>query len=105
MDFHGLGDLEHLEYSFRVLASPGNHLKGSSSKPFRGNLFEKESQPCWGAGTWTSAADLDFGRAQEKPLGMIGNPLHSYTFRSFWENGKLFLVNSIFFVNNNKFTL
>jgi len=26
-------------------------------------------------------------------------------FRSFWENGKLFLVNSIFFVNNNKFTL
>jgi hypothetical protein len=23
-------------------------------------------------------------------------------FRSFWENGKLFLVNSIFFVNNNK---
>jgi len=26
-------------------------------------------------------------------------------FRSFWENGKLFLVNSIFFVNNNMFTL
>jgi hypothetical protein len=26
-------------------------------------------------------------------------------FRSFWENGKLFLVNSIFFVNNNRFTL
>ena len=26
-------------------------------------------------------------------------------FRSFWENGKLFFVNSIFFVNNNKFTL
>ena len=24
-------------------------------------------------------------------------------FRSFWENGKLFLVNAIFFVNNNKF--
>ena len=26
-------------------------------------------------------------------------------FRSFWENGKMFLVNSIFFVNNNKFIL
>ncbi|GEQ86706.1 peptidase M14 [Patiriisocius marinistellae] len=26
-------------------------------------------------------------------------------FRSFWENGKLFMANSIFFVNNNKFTL
>ncbi len=26
-------------------------------------------------------------------------------FRSFWENGKLFLVNSIFFVNNNAFVL
>jgi hypothetical protein len=26
-------------------------------------------------------------------------------FRSFWENGKLFLVNAIFFVNNNKFIL
>ncbi len=26
-------------------------------------------------------------------------------FRSFWENGKLFIANSIFFVNNNKFTL
>jgi hypothetical protein len=26
-------------------------------------------------------------------------------FRSFWENGKLFLVNAIFFVNNNAFEL
>jgi uncharacterized membrane protein len=26
-------------------------------------------------------------------------------FRSFWENGKLLFVNSIFFVNNNRFTL
>ena len=26
-------------------------------------------------------------------------------FRSFWENGKLFLANAIFFVNNNKFRL
>ncbi|MGB0788713.1 MAG: hypothetical protein ACPGQR_04175, partial [Marinirhabdus sp.] len=26
-------------------------------------------------------------------------------FRSFWENGKLLLVNSIFFVNNNAFVL
>lgn len=26
-------------------------------------------------------------------------------FRSFWENGKLFLANALFFVNNNKFTL
>jgi len=32
---------------------------------------------------------------------MVDNPL----FRSFWENGKLFLVNSIFFVNNNVFEL
>lgn len=32
---------------------------------------------------------------------MVDNPL----FRSFWENGKLFLVNAIFFVNNNDFEL
>ncbi|WP_296313345.1 M14 family metallopeptidase, partial [Winogradskyella sp. UBA3174] len=32
---------------------------------------------------------------------MVENTL----FRSFWENGKLFLVNSIFFVNNNAFEL
>ncbi len=32
---------------------------------------------------------------------MIDNPL----FRSFWENGKLFFVNAIFFVNNNKFRI
>jgi len=32
---------------------------------------------------------------------MVDNPL----FRSFWENGKLFLVNAIFFVNNNAFEL
>ena len=32
---------------------------------------------------------------------MVDNTL----FRSFWENGKLFLVNAIFFVNNNAFEL
>jgi hypothetical protein len=32
---------------------------------------------------------------------MVDNTL----FRSFWENGKLFLVNAIFFVNNNSFEL
>ncbi|MBC3846770.1 zinc carboxypeptidase [Winogradskyella echinorum] len=43
----------------------------------------------------------------EEPMGsgsfiyMVDDTL----FRSFWENGKLFLVNSIFFVNNNAFEL
>lgn len=32
---------------------------------------------------------------------MVDNPL----FRSFWENGKLFFVNAIFFTNNNKFRI
>lgn len=32
---------------------------------------------------------------------MVDNPM----FRSFWENGKLFFVNAIFFVNNNAFEL
>ncbi len=32
---------------------------------------------------------------------MVDNPM----FRSFWENGKLFFVNAIFFANNNKFRL
>ncbi len=32
---------------------------------------------------------------------MVDNPM----FRSFWENGKLFLVNAIFFTNNNKFRI
>ncbi|MBQ0735718.1 M14 family metallopeptidase [Aquimarina celericrescens] len=34
-------------------------------------------------------------------LYMVDNPM----FRSFWENGKLFFVNAIFFANNNKFRL
>ncbi|WP_179346071.1 M14 metallopeptidase family protein [Winogradskyella ursingii] len=43
----------------------------------------------------------------EEPMGsgsfiyMVDNTL----FRSFWENGKLFLVNSIFFVNHNAYEL
>ncbi|MGF1554748.1 M14 family zinc carboxypeptidase [Paucihalobacter sp.] len=43
----------------------------------------------------------------EQPYGrgsliyLSDNPM----FRSFWENGKLFLINAIFFVNNNSFTL
>ncbi|WP_179351811.1 M14 metallopeptidase family protein [Winogradskyella vidalii] len=32
---------------------------------------------------------------------MVDNPL----FRNFWENGKLFLVNAVFFVNNNAYEL
>ncbi|TYP70427.1 M14 family metallopeptidase [Aquimarina intermedia] len=32
---------------------------------------------------------------------MVDNPM----FRSFWENGKLFLVNAIFFTNSNKFRI
>ncbi|GAA0872068.1 M14 family metallopeptidase [Gangjinia marincola] len=32
---------------------------------------------------------------------MVDNPL----FRGFWENGKLFFVNAIFFANNNKFRI
>ncbi|MEH6406015.1 MAG: M14 family metallopeptidase [Leeuwenhoekiella sp.] len=32
---------------------------------------------------------------------MVDDPL----FRAFWQNGKLFFVNSIFFVNNNKFRI
>ena len=43
----------------------------------------------------------------EEPMGsgsfiyMVDNTL----FRSFWENGKLFLVNAVFFVNNNAYEL
>jgi hypothetical protein len=43
----------------------------------------------------------------EQPMGrgsliyLTDNPV----FRGFWENGKLFLANAIFFVNNNAFTL
>lgn len=43
----------------------------------------------------------------EEPIGkgsviyMVDNPL----FRAFWENGKLFFVNSIFFVNNDTYRL
>ncbi|WP_424494547.1 M14 family metallopeptidase [Salinimicrobium sp. GXAS 041] len=43
----------------------------------------------------------------EEPMGrgsiiyMVDNPL----FRAFWENGKLFFVNSIFFVNNDNYRM
>ncbi|HIB48664.1 MAG TPA: zinc carboxypeptidase [Flavobacteriaceae bacterium] len=45
-----------------------------------------------------------FGEAR-MGSGSIIYMVDDVLFRSFWENGKLFLVNSIFFVNNNKFTL
>jgi hypothetical protein len=47
---------------------------------------------------------LVFGEAR-MGSGSIVYLVDDVLFRSFWENGKLFLVNSIFFVNNNKFTL
>jgi hypothetical protein len=37
--------------------------------------------------------------------GSIIYMVDNVNFRSFWENGKLFLVNAIFFVNNNAFVL
>lgn len=49
-------------------------------------------------------SSLTFG---EEPVGrgsfiyMVDNPL----FRAFWENGKLFFVNAIFFVNNENYRL
>ena len=47
---------------------------------------------------------LVFGEARigdGSMIYMVDDPL----FRSFWENGKLFFVNAIFFANNNKFRL
>jgi hypothetical protein len=37
--------------------------------------------------------------------GSVIYMVDNVTFRSFWENGKLFLINAIFFVNNNAFKL
>jgi hypothetical protein len=47
---------------------------------------------------------LVFGEAR-MGRGSIIYFVDDVMFRSFWENGKLFLVNSIFFVNNNKFRI
>ena len=47
---------------------------------------------------------LVFGE-ERKGRGSIIYLVDNILFRSFWENGKLFLVNSIFFVNNNKFRI
>ncbi|MBQ4820284.1 M14 family metallopeptidase [Aquimarina sp. MMG016] len=47
---------------------------------------------------------LVFGEARigdGSVIYMVDNPL----FRSFWENGKLFFVNAIFFANNHKFRI
>ena len=43
---------------------------------------------------------LIFGE-QRMGSGSIVYLVDNVMFRSFWENGKLFFVNSIFFVNNN----
>ena len=43
---------------------------------------------------------LIFGE-QRLGSGSIIYMVDNVMFRSFWENGKLFFVNSIFFVNNN----
>jgi hypothetical protein len=47
---------------------------------------------------------LVFGE-ERKGSGSFIYLVDNVMFRSFWENGKLFLVNSIFFVNHNAFTL
>ncbi|MBT8273395.1 MAG: zinc carboxypeptidase, partial [Bacteroidia bacterium] len=47
---------------------------------------------------------LVFGE-ERKGRGSIIYFVDNVMFRSFWENGKLFLVNAIFFVNNNAFEL
>ena len=47
---------------------------------------------------------LVFGEAR-MGSGSIIYMVDDVMFRSFWENGKLFFVNALFFVNNNKFTL
>ncbi|MCW8982027.1 MAG: M14 family metallopeptidase [Altibacter sp.] len=47
---------------------------------------------------------LVFGEAR-MGRGSIIYLVDDVLFRSFWENGKLFLVNAVFFVNNNAFTL
>lgn len=47
---------------------------------------------------------LVFGEAR-MGNGSIVYMVDDVLFRSFWENGKLFFVNALFFVNNNKFTL
>ena len=47
---------------------------------------------------------LVFGEAR-MGSGSIIYMVDDVLFRSFWENGKLFFVNALFFVNNNKFTL
>ena len=47
---------------------------------------------------------LVFGEAR-MGRGSVIYLVDDVMFRSFWENGKLFFVNSLFFVNNNKFRL
>jgi hypothetical protein len=47
---------------------------------------------------------LVFGEAR-LGRGSIIYLVDDVMYRSFWENGKLFLVNSVFFVNNNKFRI
>ncbi|GER58958.1 peptidase M14 [Patiriisocius marinus] len=45
-----------------------------------------------------------FGEAR-MGAGSVVYLVDDVLFRSFWENGKLFFANALFFVNNNKFTL
>jgi hypothetical protein len=47
---------------------------------------------------------MTFGEAR-MGSGSIIYFVDDVMFRSFWENGKLLFVNSLFFVNNNRFTL
>lgn len=47
---------------------------------------------------------LVFGEAR-MGRGSVIYLVDDVLFRSFWENGKLFFVNSVFFVNNNKYIL
>jgi hypothetical protein len=48
----------------------------------------------------TLSKTLVFGE-ERMGIGSLIYMVDNTLFRSFWENGKLFLVNALFFVNNN----
>jgi hypothetical protein len=91
-------------FSLKLGSTSYSLLNGGYNVAHIGNNVEKVSGFAGSEAIKKLPNSLVFGEERMGRGSMIYFVDNTH-FRSFWENGKLFLVNAIFFVNNSAFTL
>ena len=91
-------------YSLKLGSTSYSLLNGGYNVAHIGNDVQKVSGFAGSEAIKKLPNSLVFGEERMGRGSMIYFVDNTH-FRSFWENGKLFLVNAIFFVNNSAFTL